>query len=490
MRATIRTILLGATCAIALSACGTIGGTAPHMGRIEAMQDKTTLATPVKVPEPLAANVNEAKRSLTTVARLAASTNPAVKEARFGFASQSLGPAQAGLVYLPTLGLSGQVGGTDNQGITSYGRNHSAGLNFAWTLFDGGAGDHRVNREKWRAYAAVATISERQEIVILSSIMEALDVSRQREQINSADKAQIADMQEAVRIATELKQAGTGSDVDIGQARTELLNAQARLSQDEQLLRDAGSKYRRFVGEEVPASFEIGTPPAVPRDVREAKMAAERHPSIRIVEGEIQGNIADALAIRTEGVSPKLSINLAGLGIASIATAGGGALLTAGNAVLQAALPLLDGGENNLRLARSIASLEVALSRREEIGRVIDSAVEQAHSAHVAAMQGEDLAIAKRRTAEQVKIGALADYRAGRRALSEVLKATNDLHQARREEINAKWSRVYASYRVKAAQGALGDFLQAHSYKEVMIDGKTDPFSVSNLLKPDSATAE
>ena len=109
MRATIRTILLGATCAIALSACGTIGGTAPHMGRIEAMQDKTTLATPVKVPEPLPANVNETKRSLTTVARLAAATNPAVKEARFGFASQSLSPAQAGLVYLPTLGLSGQV---------------------------------------------------------------------------------------------------------------------------------------------------------------------------------------------------------------------------------------------------------------------------------------------------------------------------------------------------------------------------------------------
>lgn len=472
--------------ALSTSACSSsmsMTPNSPQLQSLEPYRDQAMLKVPVQVPVPFSESESgyaEGRETIESVLRYAIGSNPAVRESTLGLVSASIGPAQAIQAYAPTFSLDLGAGATDNSGQTSVGRSHHAGGIFSWTAWDNGAAKLRENRELYRTLSALATVGERIEVVGLGIGESYLDVPRHRQLVALAEE-NIKVHEKLLGIVNGLLESRIASATDVADVNARLQGAKRRLVDAKQMLGDAEARYLRVVGQRPGKSMAIPKPISISGGAEAAVKAADSHPSIRINDAEIRAAVENGYAIDAEkGGSLGIKANIAGL--VSAATLAHPAVAL-GTAFLSFTTPLLDGGDIDLRLRRAVSSAEIAIARREDIGRLIGYAVRQSHNAMTAAVEQEKLT--RKQSAELAKVaeGRLAEYQIGKASIVQVLDAQNDLLMAKSAEVSAHYAYIFSGYRVLASQGKLNESLGLTSFRTTTVDGSADPFAPVSTIR-------
>jgi adhesin transport system outer membrane protein len=265
---------------------------------------------------------------------------------------------------------------------------------------------------------------------------------------------------------------GVADAVDEQRVLSRLEAARARQADAEQVASDAEARYLRLGSARPDAKLILPAALGVSNSLDEAIAAGSGHPTLRLLHGEIQAGVQQALAIDAER-GGELALRFGPAGLLHLSSSAANPL-TLGAALLSMTLPVYDGGERDYRLKRAISSIDVAMSRREDVQRQISLVVTQAWNAHAAARSNAAHAVRQLQALDKVAAGYEKQHALGSRSIVDILDAENERLAARSREATARYSLLFATYRLSAAQGRLADSLGVVSYREAVLDGETD----------------
>lgn len=486
MKTAFKARLLLSFCIPALLVGCALGGPyipSERLSEIAKLSDEQILNHPVQADALLSQNqvASLVPYSLSWSVGRALADSPIVRQAYYGLSGTSLSIQEAQSLRGPNIGLDGQYGATDSSGNELTRSTHVLGINATWTLFDGGVGALKTDKARWQVMGALASVAERVESVA-QSVAEAYIGVLKAKDILKINKRQVSDMETLLNEVKRLAAAGAtnASDVPEAEARTDLFRERVILST--QQLADAKARLFRFTGQTVDENQMERPEDAITGSENEKQILSQipEHPSIKIIDYEIQAAIKAVCAVDAErNGSIVLQLGTAGLASAFL----GKSVVELGSAILNLTLPLIDSGNRDARLKHAAADLEVSLARRVDIERQIGYAVSQGvHARDAANAQSK---IADQERTKDIKVAAIkrSDYKAGIVDLKSVLDAEQSKLDAEVKSVSASWDRTLSTYTLLGAQGILASKLHAINYRMVNVKGTDDPFPEPTLLK-------
>lgn len=287
--------------------------------------------------------------------------------------------------------------------------------------------------------------------ILFQAVQAYMNVIRDR-QIVALRQQNVTVLQEQLRAATELFNAGQTTRTDTAQARARLSQSQAQLATSRALLAASVANYQRLVGH-APGSLKYPKIARLPKTLEAAFAAAsETNPAVlaaAFVEDAsihqievIKGDLLPELSLEARaGFSDDLNRDIGNSHSASI------------SGVLS--IPIYEAGTvySRVREAKQIASqrgIQVI-----EIGRAVREAVASAWNFYVALGQMIEAARTQVSAAQLALEGVRQEYQAGSRTTLDVLDAQAEVVTARIALVQAERDRVVAAYELLAAVGQL-----------------------------------
>lgn len=463
----------------AVSACSSPGPIQADMTAVEKLREAERLDemlfAKVKVPVPFSPEERGVEKgSLRFGAAKALLTAPEALEPMLGIEASMRAVDQTMASNGPRFDFEGKGGITDGSG--NYERTkatYGAGATFGMTLFDFGRLEAQSDRDRFKLYGALHLVGERSEVIVDSVAQAHDDVLRLREVAKLAEASLGNVRLFRAAIVQEVK-AGVAMASDVSDADAAIERAKGRLSDFRRLLADAEDRYERLTGLKA-ENLEIPKPVSQPATKELARELAKRHPTIEIAKANLGAAVMNAIAVDREAFG-SVGVEAGPMGW-SKALASGMDPWAIGAAVLKIAIPLLDGGERDARLARSVAAIQVALAQRAGAEQRINLATNLAWNAMEDAKRQAEYARAEAKNLDKaLKAKKSEEFSAGLVRAYEILEAEDRALTARVKAVTATYAEIYSSQRLAAAQGRLTAEIGAADMVETSVDAKVNPW--------------
>jgi adhesin transport system outer membrane protein len=324
-------------------------------------------------------------------------------------------------------------------------------------VFDSGGREAEVRRQAARTDAAAARVEERSQYVALNVARSYVDYLLQQRLVAIAqDNVTFHD-----RLAGDLREGvskGSISIADQQQAEERLQAARARVTQAREDLDSAGIEFQRLTGLPVDS---VSMPPdlaqCMPATLADAEAAArDNNPRVREAIADLASAREDISAAKAE-LGPKLSIE--GRARAGHDIDGFEGHTTDLQALGVVRWLIFNGGQKE-------ANVREQQNRADEVhGRLFErtrSAMEDVRTAWSRLTNQTALASeleTQGRISDDVLLSYREQFNIGRRSLLDVLDAQNSRYNVQQQTETARLAKVYAQYRVLAAENKLIDCL-------------------------------
>jgi adhesin transport system outer membrane protein len=399
--------------------------------------------------------------TLQQAVQSALATNPDVRVETTELEARAQEVEQAMAGYKPRVDASAAYGWEWNDNSNTRGAGYDgrglmrkdAGLKLTQMLFDGYATDSEVARQQARYQSEVRRLEGVSQNVALESVRAYLDVQRQRELLRLSEQNLKAHERTLGQIQLRLE-AGVGNRVDLKQVTARRASADASRIADLVNLKDVESKYLHTVGQPAPASLTAVEPPKkLPASLSDAMdVALAEHPTLRSADADIDAAAAQQQAARQNDY-PALDLEVGGnWGDDQNGLQGTNKDLSA---MLRLRYNLYSGGRDSARKSQTAHLLNESRAVRNQTYRQVVESLRLSWAAY---------------QATHSQLGVLQDYvdatvdtrdaygkqfNIGKRTLVDLLNVENELYQARRQLVGARYDNMLAQYRILAGMGRL-----------------------------------
>ncbi|SJN57012.1 Outer membrane efflux protein BepC precursor [Vibrio ruber DSM 16370] len=254
-------------------------------------------------------------------------------------------------------------------------------------------------------------------------------------------------------------ESGLGSTADVTQVEARVAKAEANLLAAQNNLFETHSKFKESVGEEpVDLIFPQADQTQIPHTFQDAKaLAFQSHPILKVT----QQNIAAARYQYKQNQSPYYpSISLQANHSLRNDAAGYLGSSSETTAMIRMHYNLYNGGSDLANEKSAAYALNKAKDLREKSYREVLGGLELSWQALDFSSQRRTFLADLVDSVSKTVIAYEKQYQIGQRTLLDLLNSENELFEARKDYLDAKYTEVYAQYRVMNSVGNLLDSLK------------------------------
>ncbi|WGV99126.1 TolC family outer membrane protein [Vibrio sp. YMD68] len=384
-------------------------------------------------------------------------TNPEIAASYNEFISKRYLADASGGAYLPSLDLDAGIGyeaidPAQNNPDTELTRKEAT-LTLTQLLWDGSATLNDMDRTAADAESIrFQLLADAQDIAlevtkIYLDATKAFDVLSLSESNLATHKKIYIDIKKRV-------ESGIGSTADMSQVEARIAKAHGNLLAAQNNLFDVHTQFKRIVGE-APAGliFPMADQIAIPFTIDEALNSAfEKHPVIKVAQADVDA--AKFQYKQSKGVNyPTLSIEATQTWYDDAGGTEGSSDEFA--AMLRLRYNLFNGGSDSDRIDSYAYQLNKAKDFRDRTYRTVEEGLRLSWSALDLTVQQKDFLSDHVDSASETVISYEKQYQLGKRTLLDLLNTENELFEARKGYLDAKYDEQYAKYRVMNATGNL-----------------------------------
>ncbi|MDW6004228.1 TolC family outer membrane protein [Vibrio mangrovi] len=415
-------------------------------------------------------NGNVLAQSLEQAVSITLATNPELESAFNQYQSQLHNAEASQGAYLPKIDLDAGIGYEGIAPATSNAKEDTdltrkeATISLTQLIWDGSATINDIGR------TAADAESNRYQLLADASdkALEVAKIYLDAEQADEVLKLSEANLKIHKKIYRDIKrrtESGLGSTADVTQVEARVAKAEANLLAAQNNLFEAHSKFKQTVGE-APSNltFPQADQDLLPHSFQDAKdQAFKTHPVLKVA----QEDIVAARYQYKQSQSPYYpSVSLEANHSIRSDAAGYLGSSSETTAMLRLHYNLYNGGTDRANEKSAAYSLNRAKDLREKSYREVVGGLELA-------WQSLDLSTQRRTfladlvdSVSKTVIAYEKQYQIGQRTLLDLLNSENELFEARKDYLDAKYTEVYARYRVMNAVGNLLDGLKVIVPKE------------------------
>ncbi|HAS6862509.1 TPA: TolC family outer membrane protein [Vibrio parahaemolyticus] len=385
-------------------------------------------------------------------------TNPDIKSAFNEFVSKQYVNEASGGAYLPSVDLDAGIGyeginpaesGRDSTDLTR----KEATITLTQLIWDGSATLNDMDR------TAADTESVRYQL-LADAQDTALEVTKVY--LDSVKAYEILSLSENnlkvhKKIYEDIKKrvnSGIGSTADLTQVEARLAKAHGNLVAAQNNLFDSQTMFTRLVGQSPQGLiFPRADQNFIPYTIDEAiDLAFESHPVIKISVADVDS--AKFQYKQSKGTYyPTISVEAAQTWRNDAGGIEGSSDET--TAMLRMRYNLFNGGSDVANAESFAYQLNKAKDLRERAYRNVEEGLRLSWSALDLTLQQKEFLADHVDSASETVIAYEKQYRIGKRTLLDLLNTENELFEARKNYLDAKYAEQYAKYRVMNATGQL-----------------------------------
>ncbi|EGQ7916204.1 TolC family outer membrane protein [Vibrio parahaemolyticus] len=385
-------------------------------------------------------------------------TNPDIKSAFNEFVSKQYVNEASGGAYLPSVDLDAGIGyeginpaesGRDSTDLTR----KEATITLTQLIWDGSATLNDMDR------TAADTESVRYQL-LADAQDTALEVTKVY--LDSVKAYEILSLSENnlkvhKKIYEDIKKrvnSGIGSTADLTQVEARLAKAHGNLVAAQNNLFDSQTMFTRLVGQSPQGLiFPRADQNFIPYTIDEAiDLAFESHPVIKISVADVDS--AKFQYKQSKGTYyPTISVEAAQTWRTDAGGIEGSSDET--TAMLRMRYNLFNGGSDVANAESFAYQLNKAKDLRERAYRNVEEGLRLSWSALDLTLQQKEFLADHVDSASETVIAYEKQYRIGKRTLLDLLNTENELFEARKNYLDAKYAEQYAKYRVMNATGQL-----------------------------------
>lgn len=379
---------------------------------------------------------------------------------------QSLRQAESG--YYPSVDLLAGVGNENSKnrytqaiGATDYvnlTRKEEAFI-VTQNLFQGFGTSSEIKKNIAKVLAANNRLHDLTEQTALRVAEVYLDVLRQQELVRISERS-LQIHQDLFNKVQSRSRSGVGRTADIDQAMGRVALARANLIADQSNLQSAYSKYQRVVGE-MPGN--LASPPEksekLPKELDQlVKLTLENNPLMKAAQAELDAAQAQRDAAKSP-YYPSLDLvyqqtrgeNLDGLeGVERDYSL-----------MLKMRYNLFNGGYDTARVNEAGFRINESKDDLDNVRRQVVEIARLSWYAYQSIDQQIPYLEQHVKAASNTRAAYIEQFKIGQRTLLDLLDSENELYQAQRKTITAKYDRELSVYRILANMGSFVDELQA-----------------------------
>lgn len=383
-------------------------------------------------------------------------TNPEIKASYNEFRSKYFDAEASGGAYMPKLDLDAGIGyeavdlasGTENE-LTR----KEATLTLTQLLWDGSATLNDMDRTAADAESVrFQLLSDAQDIALQVTKIY-LDATKAYE-VLALSESNLAVHKEIYRDISRRVESGIGSTADLSQVEARLAKAHGNLLAAQNNLFDVHTQFKRIVGQAPQGlTFPRADQTAIPFTIDEALDSAfKSHPVIMIAQADVDS--ARFQYDQTKGVNyPTLSIEANQTWRDDAGGIPGSS--DEFSAMLRMRYNLYNGGSDSDRTESAAYQLNKAKDFRDRTYRSVEEGLRLSWSALDLTVQQKEFLADHVDSASDTVIAYEKQYKLGKRTLLDLLNTENELFEARKGYLDAKYDEQYAKYRVMNATGNL-----------------------------------
>ncbi len=399
-------------------------------------------------------------------------TNPDIKAAYNEYVSKRYDADAAVGAYRPKIDLDGGIGyertDYDRENVINS-RNESLtrkeiGITLTQLIWDGNETLNDIDRTAADAesvrYQLLADASD----IALEVAQIYLDATKAYEVLALSE----ANLEVHKKIYSDIKKrvdSGIGSTADLSQVEARIAKAHGNLLAAQNNLFDTHTQFKRLVGQaplglKYPRADEV----AIPLTVDDAlQMAVETHPVIKISQVDVDS--ARFQYQQTKGVNyPTFYID-AGHNWRDDASGNIGTDNET-RAMLRMRYNLYNGGSDSDRTESAAYQLNKAKDFRDRTYRMVEEGLKLSWTGLEYTVQQREFLSDHVDSASDTVVAYQKQYKIGKRTLLDVLNTENELFEARKGYLDAKYAEQFARYRVMNATGGLLDALRVDTPEE------------------------
>ena len=393
--------------------------------------------------------------SLRDALASAYSNNPNIMSALLSVKSTAEGIALAKSGKLPTIGLSGSVGGDFSTagGDFTTGYSYRAGASYNQTLFDNFKTEAEIEQARALTELSKYSLRNAEQNVLLSVVQAYFAVIRDT-QLVQLRQDNMSFFEAQVSSASDRLRLGEGTKIDVSQAEARQAQAVASYKAAIASLQTSQASYQRWVGHKpkgLTSEFSFGK--LLPTSIDSAIASADdRHPALLSARAAIRVAQAGSEAA-SAAFGPTLNLigSLCAIGCFNDSSVGG----MTGSVNLSLSIPIYSGGALSANLRKSnlaqVKSEVDALSARDDIREAVISSwstLQNATSQIESALSGVE-------SNQLVVDGTVQERDVGQKTTLDVLNAQADLTSAREGLIVARSTKMIAAFALLSASGRL-----------------------------------
>ena len=385
-------------------------------------------------------------------------TNPDIKSAFNEFVSKQYLNAASSGAYLPSIDLDAGIGyegikpaesGRDSTELTR----KEATVTLTQLIWDGSATLNDIDRTAADAESVRYQLLADAQDTALEVAKVYLD-SVKASEVLTLSKNNLKVHEKIYEDIKKRVNSGIGSTADLTQVEARLAKAHSNLVAAQNNLYDSNTTFTRLVGQ---SPQELIFPRAdqnfIPYSIDEAiDLAFESHPVIKISMADVDS--AKFQYKQSKGAYyPTISIEAAQTWYDDVSGIEGSSEET--TAMLRLNYNLFNGGSDVANAENFAYQLNKAKDLRESAYRQVEEGLRLSWSALDLTLQQKEFLAEHVDSVSKTVISYEKQYRIGKRTLLDLLNTENELFEARKNYLDARYSEQYAKYRVMNATGQL-----------------------------------
>lgn len=384
-------------------------------------------------------------------------TNPEVKASYNEFRSKFFDSEASSGAYMPRIDLDAGIGyeaidPATNTPETELTRKEAT-LTLTQLLWDGSATLNDMDRTSADAESVRFQLLSDAQDIALEVTKIYLDATKAYE-VLALSESNLAVHKEIYRDIKKRVDSGIGSTADMSQVEARLAKAHGNLLAAQNNLFDVHTQFKRIVGQAPQGLiFPRADETAIPYTVDEAiDTAFNQHPVIKVAQADVDS--ARFQYDQTKGVNyPTLSIEANQTWRDDAGGIEGSS--DEFSAMLRMRYNLYNGGSDSDRSESAAYQLNKAKDFRDRTYRAVEEGLRLSWSALDLTVQQKEFLSDHVDSASDTVIAYEKQYKLGKRTLLDLLNTENELFEARKGYLDAKYDEQYAKYRVMNATGNL-----------------------------------
>ncbi len=401
-------------------------------------------------------------QTLEQAVSLTLSGNPELKSTFNQFQSRYYDSLSSSGSYLPTIDLDAGAGferinpadstGTEDTSLTR----KDVTLTLSQLIWDGSATLNDIDR------TAAEAESDRYRLLADAS-NKALEVAKiyldatQAEEVLVLSENNLATHKSIYRDIKKRADSGIGSIADVTQVEARIAKAHANLLAAQNNLFDIHTQYFRLVGQQpmgliFPRADEESLPDSISSAITQA---FKNHPEIKVAQTDVDAARYQYQQTKAPNY-PTLSFEANQTWYDDAGGVEGSSTET--SAMIRLRYNLFRGGSDRDAITSSAYQLNRAKDLRENTYKQVEEGLRLSWNALDLTLQQKEFLADHVDAASKTVSSYRKQYRIGQRTLLDLLNTENELFEARKDYLDAKYSEQYAKYRV---MNAAGNLLQA-----------------------------